>query len=192
MRAAKAEVPGGRLEFAFYAEAKVRLEPRVTFPTTLQGFMEESTYGSSKFDNCMLTMLSILRSLFASKPSSVRPDVSSEKWEEMKAEVKKLSRDRSRTYLMKAALPAEPPNDDWMIIWGCNEFDGIEGFYIENNTANFTSKRTGETFVANDTRGNSYTFHVERLRNKAGQEVDAACCEVSPGVYASGVRKAKL
>lgn len=127
-------------------------------------------------------MRSILRNLFSSKPD--RHVVS----EKVKAELKELAKDKSRTYLMKSAKRADPPNDDWLIIWGCNEFDGIEDFFIENNVANFSSQRTGEMFSTRDPRGNLYTLSVYRLTNDAGKEVDAAICEVSPGVYASGVR----
>lgn len=133
-------------------------------------------------------MRSILRNLFQSKTSVIHPGLSADEWKGMKKEVKELAKDKSKTYLMKAAVRADPPNDDWLIIWGCDEFDGIEGFYIENNHANFSYKETGEMFSTLDPRGNSYTLHVYRLRNKAGKEVDAAICEVSPGVYASGVR----
>jgi hypothetical protein len=84
----------------------------------------------------------------------------------------------------------DPPFDDWKIVWGCiHEFAGVEGVKRVDNTFNCSIKSTGDHFTIPDSSGKGlYTFSVFDLTKETGEVVQAANCEVSNGVWASGVR----
>ncbi|WP_299723920.1 hypothetical protein [uncultured Tateyamaria sp.] len=96
--------------------------------------------------------------------------------------------DKSKIFLLSSAVRAAPPNDDWKIIWGCQEFDGNPGFYVEKSVANFSMKNLRTMFFATAPKGSHrYRFDVYELTNDAGQVIKAASCEVSNGVWASAI-----
>ena len=83
----------------------------------------------------------------------------------------------------------EPPLDDWRILWGGREFEGIEGVAIINNVANFKLTETGHAFTTPDPIwGQVKTFDVYDLTKSTGEVIQVALCEVSAGVYATAVR----
>ena len=89
---------------------------------------------------------------------------------------------------LPSAFRAASPNDSWKIIWGCQEFDGNDGFYIENHAANFTMKSMGVRFFERAPNGSGpYGFDVYELTNDAGKVVRAGVCELSNGVWASAI-----
>jgi len=82
-----------------------------------------------------------------------------------------------------------PPNDDWRIVWGCQEYDAVLDAEITKNRANFSTKRVGESFMVPDPQGNGpYHFVVEELTKRTGETVQVANCELTPGVWASAIR----
>lgn len=90
---------------------------------------------------------------------------------------------------MKRAARPKPPHDDWKIIWGCSEFEGIKGVEIVRNVANFSTNATGYQFTIPDPDNRGfYTFNVYDLKKKTGETIQVALCEVSPGVYATALR----
>jgi len=92
----------------------------------------------------------------------------------------------------KRAARPKPPHDDWQIIWGGLEFEGIRGVEIVRNVANFSTKSTGYQFTIPDPDNRGfYTFSIYDLKKKTGETVQVALCELSPGVYATGLRDEK-
>lgn len=90
---------------------------------------------------------------------------------------------------LEAAHRLLPPNNDWKVVWGCQEFDAVLGADLVKNTANFSTKRLGESFMAHDPDGNGpYHFVVMELTKHTGETVQVANCELTAGVWASALR----
>lgn len=89
----------------------------------------------------------------------------------------------------KRAVRPKKPHNDWQIIWGGSEFEGIKGVEIIRNAANFSTSPTGYQFTIPDPENRGfYTFRIYVLKKNTGEQVQVALCELSPGVYATGLR----